>query len=668
MFPKKEDISRSGSSPISERLDSWKEIATYLKRDVRTLQRWEKQEGFPVHRLQHGTQGTVFAYKSEIDVWWLNRERNQEQIGLYARLVGTIPARRAASSVVVLLALLGILIGWQFWHVPRMRSELAQRQLTQNSSDNPLDNPVVSRDGMYVAYCDPAGISIEHVDSGETRLIGGTTGFCPQDWFSDGTKLLARGRGAIWTVSLLTSGIRKLLDIEAATAISPDESRIAFVGTMQGIRGIWLTRTDGSHVENVLTTSDQLVAFSWSPSGERFAYIRSPFSSTDAWLESRDLHGKDIRTILEDARLYSSATDAGLVWLPDGRLIFALQEEPPNYRDSNLWGVNVDPHSGRTAGQPHRITNFNGFAWTNLSASRNGNRLVALKVRSILSVYIGALYPSGDRLSSINRLTTDNWSYSIGGWTPDGAGLLLHSRHLGRYQIYRQKLHEHTPEVLFSGAQNYVWPEYSPDKSSILFWANERESFNTRLQLMRLSANAGSPTPVLTASPNASFHCSEASRTCVLRENAEGKAVFSSFDPIQGRGTVLSKVEGSFVDTHSWSLSPDGRSIAYVESPDLRSQTIRVLRLDTGKVSNISLKKFIPEHVAWSQDGRVLFVAGGESYKLGWELVRVRKNGDFTVIDHNPRVIWFPSPSPDGKKLAFAKDTNEFNVAVLENF
>src|SRR5207302_10117295 len=112
MSRKKEDLGRSGSSPISERLDSWKEIATYLKRDVRTLQRWEKHEGFPVHRLQHDTQGTVFAYKSEIDAWWLNRERNQEQVGLYARLFGAIPGRRAVGRVVVLLALLGILIGW----------------------------------------------------------------------------------------------------------------------------------------------------------------------------------------------------------------------------------------------------------------------------------------------------------------------------------------------------------------------------------------------------------------------------------------------------------------------------------------------------------------------------------------------------------------------------
>ena len=56
------------------RLDSWKEIAAYLKRDVRTVQRWERNEGLPVHRKLHGTLGSVFAFEHELDAWW-NRDR-----------------------------------------------------------------------------------------------------------------------------------------------------------------------------------------------------------------------------------------------------------------------------------------------------------------------------------------------------------------------------------------------------------------------------------------------------------------------------------------------------------------------------------------------------------------------------------------------------------------
>jgi adenylate cyclase len=56
-----------------QRLDSWKEIAAYLKRGARTVQRWEREEGLPVHRLVHGTLGSVYAYRSELDRWWASR-------------------------------------------------------------------------------------------------------------------------------------------------------------------------------------------------------------------------------------------------------------------------------------------------------------------------------------------------------------------------------------------------------------------------------------------------------------------------------------------------------------------------------------------------------------------------------------------------------------------
>jgi tetratricopeptide (TPR) repeat protein len=51
------------------RLESWKEIASYLGRDVTTVRRWEKREGLPVYRLQHGKLGSIYAYTSELDAW-----------------------------------------------------------------------------------------------------------------------------------------------------------------------------------------------------------------------------------------------------------------------------------------------------------------------------------------------------------------------------------------------------------------------------------------------------------------------------------------------------------------------------------------------------------------------------------------------------------------------
>src|SRR3989442_3040460 len=61
---------RIGDEGPSDRLDSWKDIAAYLKRDVSTVQRWEKRERMPVHRHVHDKLGTVYGFRAELDAWW----------------------------------------------------------------------------------------------------------------------------------------------------------------------------------------------------------------------------------------------------------------------------------------------------------------------------------------------------------------------------------------------------------------------------------------------------------------------------------------------------------------------------------------------------------------------------------------------------------------------
>jgi TolB-like protein/tetratricopeptide (TPR) repeat protein len=61
-------------TPNEPRLESWGEIASYLRRDIRTVQRWEKEQGLPVRRLKIGKLGQVYAYRSELDKWILERQ------------------------------------------------------------------------------------------------------------------------------------------------------------------------------------------------------------------------------------------------------------------------------------------------------------------------------------------------------------------------------------------------------------------------------------------------------------------------------------------------------------------------------------------------------------------------------------------------------------------
>jgi TolB-like protein/tetratricopeptide (TPR) repeat protein len=60
-------------------LDSWKEIASYVKRDVSTVQRWEKREGMPIHRHVHDKRGSIYAFGSELDAWLQSRKLSLEE-------------------------------------------------------------------------------------------------------------------------------------------------------------------------------------------------------------------------------------------------------------------------------------------------------------------------------------------------------------------------------------------------------------------------------------------------------------------------------------------------------------------------------------------------------------------------------------------------------------
>ena len=70
-------------APLSrhDRLDSWKEIAKHLGREVRTVQLWEKREGLPVHRHFHRRLSSVFAFRSEVDAWCRRVSRASTDLG-----------------------------------------------------------------------------------------------------------------------------------------------------------------------------------------------------------------------------------------------------------------------------------------------------------------------------------------------------------------------------------------------------------------------------------------------------------------------------------------------------------------------------------------------------------------------------------------------------------
>ena len=67
--------SKLASMNSGRRINSWKEIAAFFGRDERTVKRWEKERGLPVHRIPGGSRGSVFAFEAELTTWLANRKQ-----------------------------------------------------------------------------------------------------------------------------------------------------------------------------------------------------------------------------------------------------------------------------------------------------------------------------------------------------------------------------------------------------------------------------------------------------------------------------------------------------------------------------------------------------------------------------------------------------------------
>jgi WD40-like Beta Propeller Repeat len=135
-----------------DRLDSWKEIAAHLKRGVRTVQRWERVGGLPVHRLD--PQGSVFAYKAELDAWWAgSQQTNAPAEGQERSSAAPSPRFRwigAATLSVVLVAVTGVAVAR--WVVVRSSDFKVLDPVPLTSDLGSESDPTFSPDGNQVAY------------------------------------------------------------------------------------------------------------------------------------------------------------------------------------------------------------------------------------------------------------------------------------------------------------------------------------------------------------------------------------------------------------------------------------------------------------------------------------------------------------------------------------
>ena len=589
-------------------------------------------------------------------------------------------------AIVLVLLLFGVILGWLAAH-PAPAKPLNERRLTANAAELSVHDAAISPDGRYLAFADASGFYLRQIDTGETHALVLPNGFNarPRAWLPDAAHILAtwvsgpQDNDSIWEISLMGGNPRKLADRGAWPAVSPDGSSIVFLTARAQFKEtyldkeIWVMHSDGSGPHLVLSGGEDFFGPpAWSPDGRRLAYVRAKYGAGMPWvrgqLETFDLATRETHVLVATPTLGST-----VAWAPDGRLIYSLDEPPPNQNDSNLWSVLPDV-SGRVKQTSTRLTRGPGLARL-AGITADGKRLAYFRQSLEPDVYVTDLESRGARLTPPRRLTLDERADFPYSWTPDNKSVIFVSDRNGAYNIYRQGVDQAAPELLIGGREDMIIARLSPDNRSILYLVTPPggETAGTKVRLMRAPLQGGSPQTVLEATSINNHQCARLPSTvCIFSTFLPGKERFFTFDPDKGVGQEIPKLE---IDSEepmdfNWSLSPDGRMLVMAErqGPE-KEPTVRLLPFGDGEEKLIPVSGWAGiATLDWAADGRSVWAA---AYNNTGErtLLNVSVTGKITpMLPEKTMTLGWAIPSPDGKHLALWKANGNSNVWMLENF
>jgi eukaryotic-like serine/threonine-protein kinase len=572
--------------------------------------------------------------------------------------------------------------------------ELRLRQLTSNSSENPVRSGALSPDGSYLAFSDTRGIHIKALATGESQTVPQPEEVLKDQqanwevvrWFPDGARFLAQlippperysgiVRSSIWAVSLLGGVPRKLRDDGIVGSISSDGSLVAVMSNWGkiGPREVWLMGPEGEQARKLweVDANSAVVGVQWSPDGRQLAYLKI---GTEA-IEIRHLNGGSPKTILSLA----GQDIHDFLWLPDGRILYATSESGHNANTCNYWEFRPDPRTGEPMEKPTRLTNWAGACVASASVTADGKRLAFLQWDGQTSVHVADLDAQAMHLSNPRRLTlTENWNVPSG-WTADSRAVVFWSHREGHSGIFRQSSDADSATPLVTGREPIVEARVSPDGKSILY-VNPPDNGQAPApaKVMR-SPMEGGPSQFVFAAKwslqlvtNSEFYralsCSRIPTTlCVIAEQSQtlDHLIFTAFDPVQGRGGELAQFEIDPTGNYAWDLSPDGSGIAILKTSEARISVLSLIGLPRKEIPVKGWESL--DAVTWTSNGKGLLVSSRTQNAS--VLLHVDLLGNANVLwTQEGGLFTFAIPSPDGRRLAMLGWSLNSNIWTMENF
>ncbi len=560
------------------RLDSWKEIAAYLSRGTRTVQRWEREHRLPVHRLRltRGRGASVHAYKAELDTWWAAHRADLEQESPEAAPApdGRLLPRRAVwIAVLASITVIASLAGW--WLSGSGRASRAPlRVVPLTSYAGYEDYASFSPDGEHVAFSwtgakqDNLDIYVKTIGrEPPLRLTRDPLPDSYPTWSPDGR----------W-IAFLRSKRPEADAVLLVPAQGGPERQVAEVCNLQGdLRdpllawtpdGRWLIVPDKSAPAEpyalILLSPDSGEKRRLTAPSSRSLGDSSPAVSPDgkilafsrcATIEVCDIHLLDLfpdSTAKGQPRRLSreQAAIASIMWLPGGReLLYVLGhgDLPTLQRIEVVGSARAKPVSS--------VTNI-GYQ---VRISPRGDRLAYTLGSDDRNVYRVPLSERGEVTGPPEKLASSTRIEQSPSISPDGKRIAVMSYRTGHPEIWVSNLDgSGAVQVTSFGGPLTAIPRWSPDGRYIAF-----------------DSRAGGDAEIYVVSPaggRATRLTSEPSNDCVPSWSRDGRWIYFASDrsgefqiwrmPASGGQAIQVTRRGGYGAFEA----PDGRLLYYAKT------------------------------------------------------------------------------------------------------
>jgi Tol biopolymer transport system component len=422
------------AGPLDDRLDSWKEIASYLGRGIRTVQRWEREEGLPVHRLAHEKRGSIYARREELAAWWESRRLTLTRSGAEERAAPAAPRLERVTST-------SAMTNW----------------------------PALSSDARLVAYVSDAGrdgttpqIWIRQIGGASLQLTNGEREYSHLSFSPENTVVIftatTESGPNVYEVPTLGGEPRLLLRDASRGAISPDGRWLACVP--RDAAGIRIAARGGAGFRRVAPDLVDVVCAIWMPDSRAVLVHARPGPSLepDWWAVPIDAMPPINTGIVQRFR------EAGLFTVPTGAawVGHSLVVSGAGLGGVFLYQQRITASNYQPVGAPERLTA--GSESASLPSAGAG-RVAFISSRAdanLWSVSVDAT--RGVAVSPLRRLTRGPGPLGYLSVTRDFRTLAYFSYRLGHGEIFLRDLRDGTERVLSEAAGGEKsYPAISPD-------------------------------------------------------------------------------------------------------------------------------------------------------------------------------------------------------------